>query len=76
MKTFSDNVCDTYERILYKHSDSQNQVYTNALINGNMFETISIPVFTIYMSNFKLCEQRKVTDGSVTMTITSNNCKR
>ena len=52
MKTFSDNVCDTYERILYKPSDSQSQVYTNILMNENMFETISIHVFTIYISNF------------------------
>ena len=40
-------------------------------MNENMFETISINVFTIHMSNFKFCEQRKITDGSVT----SNNSK-
>ena len=40
-------------------------------MNENMFETISINVFTIHMSNFQLCEQRKITYGSVT----SNNSK-
>ena len=37
---------------LYKPFDSQNQVYTNLWMNENMFETISINVFTIHMSNF------------------------
>ena len=39
----------------------------------NMFKTISMNVFTIYMSNFQPGEQSKITYGSVTITITSKN---